>query len=77
MSLVIWHQGGLQLWQQRQHVWALTALAGLAARAGADIATVPFKVLEQAAKYPLTGQGIERFLAEWQPFTHQTSERSA
>lgn len=46
-----------------------------AAKAGADIATVPFKVPEQAAKHPLTDQGIERFLADWQQFTHETSER--
>lgn len=37
-----------------------------AAKAGADIATVPFKVLEQMVKHPLTDQGIERFLADWQ-----------
>ncbi len=35
------------------------------ARLGADIATVPFKVLEQMFKHPLTDQGIERFLADW------------
>lgn len=35
------------------------------AKAGADIATVPFKVLEQMLKHPLTDQGIERFLADW------------
>lgn len=46
-----------------------------AAKAGADVATVPFKVLEQAAKHPLTDQGIERFLADWQQLTHETSER--
>ena len=48
-----------------------------AAKAGADIATVPFKVLEQAAKHPLTDRGIERFLADWQQFTRETSERSS
>jgi len=37
-----------------------------AAKAGADIATVPFKVLEQMVKHPLTDQGIERFLADWE-----------
>ncbi|MEO7003042.1 MAG: fructose-6-phosphate aldolase [Ktedonobacterales bacterium] len=40
-----------------------------AAKAGADIATVPFKVLEQAAKHPLTDSGIEHFLADWQKFS--------
>jgi transaldolase len=39
-----------------------------AARAGADIATVPFKVLEAAAKHPLTDKGIESFLKDWQRF---------
>jgi len=33
---------------------------------GADIATVPFKVLEQLTKHPLTDIGIERFLADWE-----------
>jgi transaldolase len=36
------------------------------ALAGADIATCPFKVLQQSMKHPLTDQGIERFLADWQ-----------
>lgn len=37
-----------------------------AAKAGADIATVPFKVLQQMIKHPLTDAGLERFLADWQ-----------
>lgn len=45
-----------------------------AAKAGADIATVPFKVLEQAAKHPLTDSGIERFLADWRQFTAETQK---
>ncbi|MGZ3598792.1 MAG: fructose-6-phosphate aldolase [Ktedonobacterales bacterium] len=40
-----------------------------AAKAGADIATVPFKVLELAAKHPLTDKGIEDFLRDWRQFT--------
>jgi len=36
-----------------------------AALAGADIATVPYDVLMQAIKHPLTDVGIERFLADW------------
>lgn len=36
-----------------------------AALMGADIATVPFKVLTQLAKHPLTDIGVERFLADW------------
>lgn len=36
-----------------------------AALIGADIATVPFKVIEQMMKHPLTDAGMERFLADW------------
>jgi transaldolase len=36
-----------------------------AARAGADIATMPFKVLMQMVKHPLTDLGLERFAADW------------
>lgn len=35
------------------------------AMAGADIATVPYKIIEQIAKHPLTDQGIEKFAADW------------
>lgn len=37
-----------------------------AALNGAHIATVPYKVLEQIVKHPLTDQGIEKFLADWE-----------
>ena len=37
-----------------------------AARLGADIVTVPFRVLEQFTKHPLTDIGIERFLKDWE-----------
>ena len=37
-----------------------------AAKAGADIATIPFKVIEQMLKHPLTDAGIERFLKDWE-----------
>ena len=37
-----------------------------AARAGADIATVPYKVIEGMIKHPLTDAGIEKFLADWE-----------
>lgn len=33
---------------------------------GADIATIPFKVIAQLAKHPLTDIGIEQFLADWE-----------
>ena len=42
-----------------------------AAKAGADIATVPFKVLEQSTKHPLTDKGIENFLKDWEKFKAQ------
>jgi transaldolase len=32
---------------------------------GAHVATIPFKVLEQLYKHPLTDLGLERFLADW------------
>ncbi len=37
-----------------------------AAMLGAHVATIPFKVLEQFAKHPLTDIGIEKFLKDWQ-----------
>jgi transaldolase len=36
-----------------------------AAQAGADIATMPYKVLMQMVKHPLTDLGLERFLSDW------------
>ena len=33
---------------------------------GADIATLPMKVLHQMAKHPLTDRGIEQFLKDWE-----------
>ena len=36
-----------------------------AALMGADIATIPYKVIAQMAKHPLTDRGIEAFLADW------------
>ena len=37
-----------------------------AAKAGADIGTMPFKVFDQLLNHPLTDIGLERFLADWQ-----------
>jgi transaldolase len=42
-----------------QHVLA----AGLM---GADICTIPYSVMKQLAKHPLTDIGLEKFLADWQ-----------
>lgn len=36
-----------------------------AAKAGSDIATIPYKVIEQMLNHPLTSSGIEKFLADW------------
>lgn len=36
-----------------------------AALMGADVATIPFAVLEKMVKHPLTDIGIERFLKDW------------
>ena len=37
-----------------------------AARMGADIGTMPFKVFEQLFKHPLTDRGLEGFLKDWE-----------
>ncbi|NPA95352.1 MAG: fructose-6-phosphate aldolase [Thermodesulfobacteria bacterium] len=36
------------------------------ARLGADIATIPYKVIAQLAKHPLTDIGLEKFLSDWE-----------
>ena len=36
-----------------------------AALIGADIATIPFKVIEQLARHPLTDKGVAQFLEDW------------
>jgi len=35
------------------------------AKAGADIATIPYKVIMQMVKHPLTDQGIEKFVNDY------------
>ncbi|MCL7486951.1 MAG: fructose-6-phosphate aldolase [Desulfobulbaceae bacterium] len=37
-----------------------------AALIGAEIATIPYKVISQLAKHPLTDIGMEKFLADWE-----------
>jgi transaldolase len=37
-----------------------------AARLGAHVATIPFGVIEQLAKHPLTDAGLKKFLADWE-----------
>ncbi len=36
-----------------------------AARLGADVATMPFEVIEKLLEHPLTDRGLERFLNDW------------
>lgn len=42
-----------------------------AAKAGADIATVPYKIILQMTKHPLTDNGIERFMKDWEGLTQK------
>jgi transaldolase len=37
-----------------------------AALAGAHVATIPFKVLDQMIKHPLTDRGLDQFLKDWE-----------
>ena len=36
------------------------------AQAGADIATIPYKVFNQMLNHPLTDRGIEKFNSDWE-----------
>lgn len=47
-----------------------------AARAGADIGTMPYKVLLQCLRHPLTDAGLERFLADWAQAQGATEARA-
>ena len=38
----------------------------MAARLGAGVATIPFKVLEQLYRHPMTDKGLAQFLADWE-----------
>ncbi|KAB3534703.1 fructose-6-phosphate aldolase [Alkaliphilus pronyensis] len=37
-----------------------------AAKAGSDVATVPYAVFKQMLKHPLTNNGIDKFLKDWE-----------
>jgi transaldolase len=37
-----------------------------AALMGADVATIPLKVIDALLKHPLTDIGLEKFLADWE-----------
>lgn len=41
------------------------------ALAGADIATIPYNVLIQMTKHPLTDSGIEKFMSDWNNKEHK------
>jgi transaldolase len=45
-----------------------------AARIGADIATMPFKVFEALVKHPLTDAGFKRFIEDWEKAKPQLGE---
>jgi len=45
-----------------------------AAKIGADIATIPYSVIKQLIKHPLTDIGIEKFLKDWEKL-HNKEER--
>jgi transaldolase len=58
----------------RNYTWKTEVLAASlrhpihvieAARIGADIATIPFKVIDQLFNHPLTDKGQAQFLADW------------
>lgn len=46
-----------------------------AAKIGADISTIPFTVIEQLIKHPLTNIGIERFLEDWKKISNLTQKK--
>ena len=73
-------QDGLSLIEERGDIFNVNAIeteiivasvrnpihVAQAARMGADIATVPYKVITQMTKHPLTDKGIENFLKDWE-----------
>lgn len=42
-----------------------------AAKYGSDVATMPFKVLQQIVKHPLTDIGLKTFLSDWDKFVKE------
>jgi len=48
-----------------------------AAKAGAHVATIPFAVLEQLMKHPLTDIGIERFVADARSYARESAGRAS
>ena len=48
-----------------------------AALAGADVATIPFKVIGQLLQHPLTDAGLEKFLTDWKSYEAGLRELAA
>jgi len=48
-----------------------------AAKAGSHMATMPFGVLKQAMKHPLTDIGLERFLKDWETYRQAQAGKEA
>ena len=44
-----------------------------AAKAGSDVATMPFRILEQIVKHPLTDIGLKQFLADWNQYVKENT----
>lgn len=47
-----------------------------AAMIGSDVATVPFSVIQLMMKHPLTDQGLQKFLADWEKTKSETTSSS-
>ena len=47
------------------------------ALAGAHVATLPFKVLQQMVRHPLTDKGITTFREDWEKARQMAAEKSA
>ena len=48
-----------------------------AAEMGADVATMPLDVIKKLLKHPLTDNGLEKFLADWEDLQEQIAEEQA
>jgi len=46
-----------------------------AARMGADIATIPYSVIAQLARHPLTDIGLEKFLKDWEKVPQKKAKK--
>ncbi len=44
------------------------------ARLGADVATIPYSVIEQLARHPLTDSGLKKFLSDWEKVPKEEKE---